>query len=593
MRHQDFSRRALMRRSIVPATCVLVALALGACSRKDEPPAAAPPAAEKPASQAEAGYAGLVDSFIEARFQRDPYFAVQAGRHEFDGKMPDWSRASIDADIAELRDYKGRLDKVDVAGLSDDQKFERDYLAWVIDRELFWMASAEQPFTNPAWYLDRLDPSMYLTREYAPLPKRLEGFLGYARAVPGLAAEIRANLRTPLPKAFIERGAAGFGGYATFFRDEMPPIFAKVEDAKLKADLTEATLAAAKAMDELTAWLESQRATGTDGFALGAPRFLEMLRETERLDVPLEELELVGRKDLERNLAALQEACAAFAPKAALVACVNKMRANKPSGGTVEGARAQLAELRQFVIDKHIVSIPSEEQALVAESPPYNRGNFAYISTPGPYENKSVKATYYVAPPDAKWSAAERNAYLPGRAYLLFVSAHEVWPGHYLQGQFANLNPSKAGALWWDYAFGEGWAHYTEEMMYDAGLGAGNPEMRVGMLTNALLRDVRFLSAICLHTGCMTLAESEKMFREQAFADAGNARQQALRGTYDPGYLAYTLGKLMIRKLRTDWLAANPGATPQQFHDKFLSYGVPPIPLVRRVMLGGDTGAAL
>jgi uncharacterized protein (DUF885 family) len=576
-------------RSIAEFMCVIAALGLGACSRKSEPPKEAPPVvAEKPAVAPD-----FVSSFIDARMKRDPYFGAQSGRHEFDGQMPDWSRAAIDADIAELRDFKARLAKLDNAGSTDAQKFEHQYLAWVIDRDLFWMASAGEPFRNPAWYLDRLDPSMYLTREYAPLPKRLEGFLGYARAVPALAANIRANLATPLPKAFIERGAAGFGGYATFFREEMPPIFAQLEDPKLKADLIEATRNAAMAMDELTAWLESQRATGTDGFALGGPKFLEMLRETERVDLPLEELERVGRKDLERNLAALREACAAFAPKASLAACVNKMRADKPTGGTVEGARAQLAELRQFVLDKKIVTIPSEEQALVAESPPYNRGNFAYISTPGPYENAAVKATYYVAPPDAKWSAAERNAYLPGKAYLLFVSAHEVWPGHYLQGQFANLNPSKLGALYWDYAFGEGWAHYAEEMMYDAGLGAGAPEMRVGMLTNALLRDVRFISAICLHSGCMTLAESEKMFREQAFADAGNARQQALRGTYDPGYLAYTLGKLMIRKLRVDWLAANAGATPQQFHDRFLSFGVPPVPLVRRAMLGDAAGPAL
>ncbi|HEX6638305.1 MAG TPA: DUF885 domain-containing protein [Steroidobacteraceae bacterium] len=576
----------------IAAACIAVALAstlvLGACSRKEEPAREAPPAAGQPA----AGFPALVSSFVEARMKRDPYFAVQAGRHEFDGQMPDWSRAAIEGDIAELRDFKGRVAQVDESALTDAQKFERQYLDWVIDRELFWLASAGEPFRNPAWYLDRLDPSMYLTREYAPLTQRLEGFLGYARAVPGLVANIRANLRAPLPKAFIERGTAGFGGYAKFFREEVPPVFAN-QDAKLKADLAEATGAAAKAMDELTTWLESQRAAGTDAFALGAPRFLEMLRETERLDLPLEDLEQVARKDLERNLAALREACAAFAPKASLDGCVDKMRADKPSGGTLEGARAQLAELRQFVLDKKIVSIPSEEQALVAESPPYNRGNFAYISIPGPFEVPAVKATYYVAPPDASWSAAERNAYLPGKAYLLFVSAHEVWPGHYLQGQFANQNPSKLAALYWDYSFGEGWAHYAEEMMFDAGLGAGDPEMRVGMLANALLRDVRFLSAICLHSGCMTLAESEKMFRERAFADAGNARQQALRGTYDPGYLAYTLGKLMIRKLRTDWLAANPGATPQQFHDQFLSFGVPPVPLVRRAMLGDDAGPAL
>jgi len=573
------------------AACLTVTAFLAGCSREsgNKSVEAAAPAAS---ANKDAGWPAFVEGFVESRFNADPYFAVQAGRHEFDGQMPDWSRATLDADVAELRKSAAALAKFDPGTLTSGQRFEHEYLQWVIDSQLFWLTSAESPFRNPAWYLERLDPSMYLTREYAPLPKRLEGFLGYSRAIPALAANIRANLRSPLPLAFIERGAAGFGGYATFFRTEMPAVFAQLTDEKLKGDLVAANTAAATAMDELTAWLEAQRGTATEDFALGSSRFLEMLRQTGRVDIPLEELELVGRKDLDRNLAALKEACAAFAPKKSLAACVEKMRANKPSGGTVEGAREQLAELRQLVIDKKLVTIPSQEQALVAESPPYNRGNFAYISIPGPYENPAVKVTYYVSPPDAKWSAAQRNAYLPGKAYLLFVSAHEVWPGHYLQSQYMNANPSRAFALWWDYSFGEGWAHYAEEMMYDAGLGAGQPEMRVGMLTNALLRDVRFISAICLHSGCMSLEESEKMFREQAFADAGNARQQAVRGTYDPGYLAYTLGKLMIRKLRSDWLAANPAATPQQFHDKFLSYGAPPIPLVRKEMLG-TTGPAL
>jgi hypothetical protein len=570
---------------------MMSAAAFVGCTREpDVKPADTVPAASP--RKADTGWPAFVESFIQARFKADPYFAVQAGRHEYDGQMPDWSRAALDADVADLRRLQTELAKFDPATLTAAQRLEHEHLQWVIDTQIFWVTSAESPYLNPAWYIDKLDPSMYLTREYAPLPKRLEGFLGYARALPGLAANIRANLRTPLPKAFIERGVAGFAGYATFFRTEMPAIFAQLTDETQKRELHEATAAAARAMDDLVAWLDAQRASATDEFALGASRFREMLRETERVDIPLEELELVGRKDLERNLAALSEACASFAPKATLAACVGRMRSDKPSGGTVGGARAQLGELRQFVLDKRIVSVPNQEQALVAESPPYNRGNFAYISIPGPYEKPSVKVTYYVAPPDPKWSAAERNAYLPGKAHLLFVSAHEVWPGHYLQFQFSNANPSRAGALWGDYSFVEGWAHYAEELMYDAGLGAGKPEMRIGMLTNALLRDVRFLSAICLHTGCMTLDESEKMFREQAFADAGNARQQSLRGTYDPGYLAYTLGKLMIRKLSADWLTANPGTTTLEFHDKFLSYGAPPIPLVREQMLGAK-GAVL
>ena len=566
---------------------VLPFVLLAACSREPDKPTA--PSAATPSTAPAAATPGWPDftaAFIEARFKADPGFAVQSGRHDFDGQMPDWSRAALEAEVAALRAQRVDLEKFDAASLTPAQRFEREYLEWIIDRELFWMATAGDPFRNPAWYLERLDPSMYLTRDYAPLPKRLEGFLGYARAVPKLAADIRANLRTPLPRAFIDRGAAGFTGYATFYRTEMPGIVAQLTDERQKQDLNEAIAAAARAMDELSAWLQAQRATATDTFALGAGKFAEMLHVTERVDLPLEELELFGRKDLERNLAALAEACAAFAPKTTLATCVDRMRANKPSAGSVDGARAQLAALRQFVEDKKIVTIPRQEQALVAQSPPYNRGNFAYISIPGPYESPDVKVTYYVAPPDPKWSAAERSAYVPGRAYLLFVSAHEVWPGHYLQSQFSNSNPSRVAALWWDYAFAEGWAHYAEEMMYDAGLGAGDPEMRIGMLANALLRDVRFLSAICLHSGCMTLEESEKMFREKAFADAGNARQQALRGTYDPGYLAYTLGKLMIRRLREDWLAANAAASPQQFHDRLLSYGSPPVPIVRQEMLG-------
>jgi len=563
----------------------ILSVLIAGCSR--EQPVAQPPAKPAPPIAAQ-DWPAFAAAFIEARFKVEPSFAVQSGRHEFDGQMPDWSRAALDADAAELRSQRERLEMFDAAGLSSEQRYEREYLRWVIDTELFWRSIVQWPYRNPAWYIEKLDPSMYLTRDYAPLPKRLEGFLGYMRAIPRLAAAIRANIRTPIPRPWIERATGGFGGYASFFRDETPAIIAQLPAGheQLKSDLTAAAAAAATAMQELTAWLESQRATANDEFALGAPAFSMMLAVTEQVDVPLEQLELVGRQDLERNRAALTEACKAYAPGAKLAACVDKMRADKPRGGSVEGARKQLAQLRQFVQDRKLVTIPNQEQALVDESPPFNRGNFAYISIPGPFENPAIKATYYVSPPDPKWSAAERNAYLPGKAYLLYVSAHEVWPGHYLQSQFSNANASRVLGLWWDYSFGEGWAHYTEEMMYDAGLGAGDPELRIGMLTNALLRDVRFLSAICLHSGCMTLAESEKMFREQAFADAGNARQQALRGTYDPGYLAYTLGKLMIRKLRDDWMTSHPDGTLQQFHDRFLSYGTPPIPMVRREMLG-------
>ena len=322
-----------------------------------------------------------------------------------------------------------------------------------------------------------------------------------------------------------------------------------------------------------------------------------MLKQTERVDVPVADSKRSGAQDLERNTAALKAACAEFLPKGTIRACIDKMSANKPKGGAVEGARVLLKDLKAFLVEKDVVTIPGTEEALVAESPPYNRGNFAYINIPGPYE-KGVASVYNISPPDPKWSLRERQAYIPGIAKLTFTSAHEVWPGHFLQFLHANRNPSKIAALWVGYAYAEGWAHYTEEMMWEEGYGNGSPEVHIGQLTDALLRDVRFLSSIGLHTHGMTLAESEKMFLESAYQDPGNARQQSSRGTYDPGYLNYTLGKLMIRKLRADWIAqktsgdanADPIKQWKAFHDTFLSYGGPPIPLVRKAMVG-DQGS--
>ena len=259
-------------------------------------------------------------------------------------------------------------------------------------------------------------------------------------------------------------------------------------------------------------------------------------------------------------------------------------------GGAVAGARAQLAELKTFVQQAGIATIPGTEEALVAESPPYNRANFAYIDIPGPYE-KGLPSIYYISPPDPSWTAQEQSDYLPGKADLLFTSVHEVWPGHFLQYLHANRNPSIVNRLFVGYAYAEGWGHYAEEMMWEMGLGEADPETHIGQLTNALLRNVRFLSAIGLHTQGMTVAESERMFVEQAFTDIGTARQQSARGTYDPAYLNYTMGKLMIRKLRDDWTATRGGrAAWREFHDRFLSYGGPPIPMVRRQMLGTDEG---
>jgi hypothetical protein len=316
-----------------------------------------------------------------------------------------------------------------------------------------------------------------------------------------------------------------------------------------------------------------------------------MLLTTEGVDVSLDELEAIGRADLKRNQDALKSACATFAPGQSVQACMNKMGSNKPQDGPVAAARRQIPELRAFLVEKDLVSIPGTEQALVEESPPYNRQNFAYIDIPGPYE-KGLPSVYYIAPPDPSWPEQVQKDYVPGEADLLFTSVHEVFPGHFLQFLHANRSPSLFGRVFVGYAYAEGWGHYTEELMWEAGLGNGKAEIHIGQLSNALLRNCRYLSAIGMHARGMTQEQSRQLFLDECFQDEGNARQQAARGTYDPAYLNYTMGKLMIRKLREDWTASRGGrAAWKEFHDRFLTYGGPPIPLVRQDMMGGEAKA--
>jgi hypothetical protein len=399
---------------------------------------------------------------------------------------------------------------------------------------------------------------------------------------------MRSNLRPPLARPYVETAIGIFGGMSDYLKNDVPPVFAEVTDPALNDSFRAANQGAVAALDETVAWLEKQREKATGNFALGEERFLEMLRRTEGVDIELDQLKAAGEADLERNLAALSAACAEFAPGLTEKECIAKAEETKPEGGPVEGARKQLAELRAFVADKGLVTIPGTELAEVAAAPPYARFNLAYIEIPGPYE-EDLPSVYYIAPPDETWPEEQQQAYIPGETELLFVSAHEVWPGHFLHFLHANRADSEFGQLFQTYSFTEGWAHYAEQMMWDSGLREGDPQAHIGQLTNALLRDVRYLSAIGLHTGGMSVAASRQMFEDFAFQDAGNAIQQARRGTYDPGYLNYTLGKLMIMKLRADWTANRGGREAwREFHDRLLSYGGPPVPLVRKDMLGAD-----
>lgn len=539
-----------------------------------------------PKAPPKADWKAFSDAYIEATFKADPYFAVYQGRHEYDGVLPDWSKAGIDAEITRLKTALADAEAIDPTGLADAERFERDYLIAVTRGSLFWLETARWPYRNPAFYTDGgLDPNVYVARPYAAADVRLKAFVKYANALPKAAEQIKANLAGPMPRTYIDYGLAAFNGYADYFAKDVKTAFAEVKDATLQKELDTASVVGAKAMRDLAAFMETKRVGQTEDFVLGAETFAAMVRETEGVDISLDELERIGEADLQRNQAALKSACDKLAPGKSIPDCMAVVANDKPADGPVAEARRQLPELKAFLVKADLVTIPGTEEALVEESPPFNRQNSAYIDIPGPYE-KGLPSVYYISPPDPSWPQDVQDAFVPGKLDLLFTSVHEVWPGHFLNFLHANRAKSQFGKVFVGYAFAEGWAHYTEEMMWEAGLGNGDPATHVGQLSNALLRDCRYLSAIGMHARGMSVEQSRQMFRDQCYQDEGNARQQSARGTYDPAYLNYTMGKLLIRKLREDWTATRGGRTAwKAFHDEFLGYGGPPIPLVRKAMM--------
>ena len=251
-----------------------------------------------------------------------------------------------------------------------------------------------------------------------------------------------------------------------------------------------------------------------------------------------------------------------------------------PDGDAVmAAARRQLTETRAFVEARALMTISADARVEVAVTPPFMRWNSAFLDSAGPFE-EAPGSYYYITPPDPSWPKEVQDGYLFYEGDLLATTIHEVYPGHFVQGQQVRRAASRAQKLMDSYAFAEGWAHYVEQLMFDVGYGQGDPRLLLGQLANALLRNCRFLAALGMHTGKMTVAQADELFRTQCFVDPGNAKQQAYRGTFDPGYLSYTLGKLQILELRAKWQAKHGGEALGPFHDWLLSFGSSPVALI-------------
>jgi uncharacterized protein (DUF885 family) len=535
-----------------------------------------------------ARFEDLVSRVTGHLFTLEPARAVGLGHHELDGVLPDRSPEALARLIAQLEQDRAALEAQ--TALSPQQAFERDVLAQEVRRVLFDLVDLDVFRTNPMAYNRAINLDAYIIRDYAPLADRAAAVIKLCTGLAPYLARARANLKTSIPRTWIETALLQTRGYIEFVDEDVRDELAGKADAAVGPALD----ACKAALAEHAAWLEQRQPQGTTAFALGEARYLEMLRETQGVDAQLATLVAIADADLRRNLAAMEEAARELDPGRPVAAVVHQLAGEKPAADQILAvATEQAGEMRAFLTDHEIVSIPSDEVAIVRESPPFMRWNAAFLNSPGPFERLKLPSYYYISPPDPKWPLVEQQAYIMPRADLLFVTIHELWPGHFLHGLHVRKHPSKVLQSFCTYSNNEGWAHYAEEMMFDAGVGQHTPQARIGMLKEALLRNVRFVAALALHTRGMTVEQAQKLFQDKAFVDPGNARQQAVRGTFDPMYLSYTLGKLMIRKLAAEWMKRHPGATRGEFHDALLSHACAPLPLIRRSMLGAEAGPPL
>jgi hypothetical protein len=552
-------------------TSVIVAFAaLGLASAACEHPPAKPP--ETPCGPSEAEI--VLDELID----RTPAFGRSLGLHEYDGKIDDYSPKGIAARRAELERWKAYLDGVDPRRLGADDALDLALVKLELAQELFHLDDTDDWEKRPMYYEELFSIDGYLNRDYAPLDARAAAVLSHAEKALKQTRYVTENLVGPMSKPVLETAILIYRGYADYLSGDATKILSGVADKKLRADVLAAVAALSKEAARIADTLErTELPRGDDSHVLGPERYAKLLEVQEALHMPIAELEKMGEDDLAKNRKAYEALAAKVTPK------------RPPASELLADATKLTSDAKAFILEHHLATIPGDEpgpggapRLQVKETPAFMRYNSAFLDAPGPFDNPELAAFFYITPPDPKWSAKEQEEYIMPFGTLQSTSVHEVYPGHYLHSLFLRRAPTKVERALASYSFTEGWAHYGEQMMLDEGFGADDPENRLGQLGDALLRDCRVVVSIGIHTKGMAVEQAKRRFMDDCKQDEASAREQAVRGTFDPGYFAYTLGKLQIIALR-DEAKAKLGARFDlgKFHDALLAHGAPPVPLIR------------
>jgi uncharacterized protein (DUF885 family) len=570
---------------------ILSALVFPACARSEP---------SRPAAvSADAPFAELAKNMLEDHYRRHPSEATDLGIHQYDDQLDDLSQASIRNEVAALQGFRAKVMAIDPAALSADNALDREQLLHAADAAVLALDTIRKWTTDPDTYSADITNAAYviMKRSYAPAEERLKALIARENKMPASLQEARTNLSRPV-KVYTQIAIEQIDGNIGFFKNDVPAAFTDVRDKTLLADFKRANDGVIAALAQYKTFLENELLPKTyDEFAYGPETYAKALAANEAVDLPVDRLLQIAEADRLKNEGAFQAAMKNFDASQPAAQVLASMQLDHPAAGKLlQTTQETLDSIRQFIVDRHIITIPPSDLAQVKETPPFMRSTTsASMDTPGPFEKAKLQAFYNMTLPDPRKPRAEQDDYMRNWYYAMItnVSIHEVYPGHYIQFLYAKSFPSDVRKVFGANTNIEGWAHYCEQMMFDEGFHAGEPKYRLAQLQDALLRDVRFIAGIKMHTQQMTVDEATKLFETQAYQPHSVAVQEAKRGTSDALYGYYTMGKLMILKLRDDY-KAKMGAqySLQGFHDAFIKLGPLPLPLIRKAMLG-DTGTLL
>ena len=552
---------------------------------------------DKNIASGDAAFEKLSEEYLKGYLDWRPQSGVSLGLHKYDGKIADYSKASIDGEISRLKDFDVKFSKIDSASLSTKQYYDWKMLRSNIKNELFSFEDLKVYTKNPMTYAGAIDVNIYIKRNFAPIEQQIKSIIAIENEAPKLYEAAKANLADSLALPHIQLAIEIARGSASFLGKDLLVALKDVKNDSLMKAFNTANKKAIDAINGYANFLEKEKLNKAHNkYAIGKENYQKMLLYGEGITMSADEILAIGMKELQKEQAVFNAAAKIINPNKKPIDVYNDMQKEHPTAQSlIPDAKKNLEAIRQFLIDNKIITMPSEVRVKVEETPAFARAtSTASMDTPGPFETKATQAYYYITPVDPKWTPKQQEDWLASFNFYTTdnVSVHEAYPGHYTQ--FLHLNASGASKIqkiFGSYAFIEGWAHYTEVMMLDAGFGnSGDPikaaKYRMAQSGDALLRICRLCVSIKTHCYGMNVEEATTFFMKNWYQGDNPSRQEAMRGTFDPGYLFYTLGKLQILKLQEDYKKQEGNNySLQKFNDAMLDNGMPPIQIMRELLL--------